>query len=91
MRHYLDEQDIAMLEKCAMYGFHPSVRLFMSHDHHTDMPIEKEDMDKADALAYFLGSNLVDVEDTGKLSSVDEWSRIFRALRLTGLKIVVDR
>lgn len=80
-------------DKCAVFGLHPK------HDplgdcHHVEVPFTEEDSATGDALAWFLGSLFSDINDAQSgyfyttMTSVDEWSRVARALRVHGLKIV---
>jgi hypothetical protein len=64
--------------------------------HHTEMPFTQEDRAIGDRLAHFLGTLFADVGGKNsrywyyERTSVDEWSRVVRALRIHGLCIVDD-
>ena len=75
--------------KCEALGLRPLVDP-LHDDHHTDRPLTSADQEIGDALAYFLGTLFSDVDERyfyHERTSVDEWSRIARALRIHGLKI----
>jgi hypothetical protein len=61
--------------------------------HHTGEDFTPEDNEIAHLLGCFLGDFLVDITEDGdysgigKLSSIDLWSRVARALRIHGLTI----
>lgn len=84
------------MERCEALGLHPQVDP-MGDCHHTDVPLNDEDRQIGDALAYFLGTLFADVDGKNsrywyhEKTSVDEWSRIARALRIHGLKIADAR
>ena len=79
--------------KCHLLGLHPLLDP-MEDSHHTDASFSDEDKVLGDALAYFLGTLFADVEGEKsrywyyERTSTDEWSRVARALRIHGLKIV---
>ena len=81
-------------EKCDALGFHPLSNP-MGDSHHTDAPFSIEDRNAGDALSYFLGGLFVDLEGGekvgGDLSSLEEWTRVARALRIHGLQITDRR
>lgn len=74
----------------------------MGDDHHTDAPFTQADREIGE-LAYWLGGLLIDQEvndmntpirDTywhNTMTSLDQWMRVARALRIHGLKIVNAR
>lgn len=76
-----------------LLGLHP-LHDPLGYGHHTDIPFVEEDKQIGDALAYFLGSLFADVEGEDsrywyyERTSVNEWSRVVRALRVHGLAIV---
>lgn len=78
--------------KCEPFGLHPK-RHPMGDDHHTDAPFTDDDEKLGDALAWFLGTLFSDVDGENsrywyhERTSVDEWRRVARALRIHGLKI----
>lgn len=80
------------LARCAAIGLHPLYEP-LGEDHHTDRPFTAQDREVGDALAHFLGTLFADVDGEGsrywyhERTSVDEWSRVARALRIHGLKI----
>jgi hypothetical protein len=93
-----DTASKAAVEK---HGLHPIAEP-LGDSHHTDAPFTKEDEEIAE-LAFWLGGLFIDKEtSTGAASemrysesyfykektSIDEWKRVARALRLHGLKIV---
>lgn len=77
----------------------------MGNSHHTDAPFTEDDKATGHELAYSLGTLFADVQCQGdgkggvvhsrywyyERTSVDEWSRVVRALRIHGLKIVNTR
>ena len=82
------------VERCfEMAGLRP-LDYPLGDDHHTDVPMTDADKTLGDALAGVLGTMYNDVigPDCGyfytELSAVEEWSRVARALRIHGLKIV---
>lgn len=95
MPGYDDEKDRAKLDQCAAWDLHPKVEP-LGDDHHTSIPFNQEDSAVGDALAYFLGTLFADVQDRGHAywystrTSVDEWRRVARALRIHGL-MIADR
>lgn len=86
----MDQYIRAAMEKCAGLGLHPAHDP-MGDDHHTDAPFTTEDERIGDALAWFLGTLFADVDSFTywykKRTSVDEWKRVARALRVHGLMI----
>jgi hypothetical protein len=66
----------------------------MGADHHTDAPLTDEDVRIGGLLAYDLGTLFADVEGKNsrywyhERTSIDEWSRVARALRIHGLMVV---
>ncbi len=60
-------------------------------NHHTDMPFTPEDEQLGAAIAYYLGT-LFGYDSSeylySRMTSIEEWSRVARALRLHGLQIV---
>ena len=97
----IDDLDKEAINKCKVLGFSPKVRPLGKGGHHSDMPILKQDKVAGEALAYFLGTMWNDISDSMtynwkedlcqywyfKRTSVDEWSRVARALRIHGLCI----
>lgn len=79
-------------ERCEPLGLHP-LHDPLGDDHHTDTPFLEEDKRVGEALAYFLGTLFADVEGEHsrywyhQRTSIDEWSRVARALRVHGLRI----
>ena len=75
--------------ECNALGLHPK-RHPLGNSHHTDVEPSEQDRKIGDALAYFLGT-LFDAADEDwfytKRTSVDEWTRVARALRIHGLAI----
>ena len=89
----MDRYVNAAMKKCAALGLHP-VHDPMGDDHHTEAPFTDEDESVGDAIAWFLGSLFSDVDSFTywytKRTSVDEWRRVARALRVHGL-MIADR
>ena len=64
--------------------------------HHTEIPLTGQDRAVADRLAHSMGTLQDDFHDADSLwqwwyrerTSVDEWARVARALRIHGLMIV---
>lgn len=87
-----EKYDRPALDKCEKLGLKP-IPYPMGEDHHTDAPFSDNDRAIGDALAYFLGTLFSDVDGKDskywyyERTSIDEWSRVARALRLHGLKI----
>ena len=82
-------------ELCRDYQLFPE-QYPCNDGHHTDAEMICEDVDLGNLLGYFLGGLFVDVEDDptyieSKMTSTDAWSRVARALRIHGLKIVNDQ
>lgn len=79
------------MAQCDSLGLHPLYDP-MGDEHHTDAPFSDEDKKLGDALAYFLGTLFADVQGEHSRywyydrTSVDEWSRVARALRIHGLR-----
>ena len=79
-------------KKCNRVWLHP-LEDPLGPNHHTDIPFTATDKEVGDVLAYFLGSLFVDVEEEHsrywyhERTSIDEWTRVARALRIHGLKI----
>lgn len=88
-----EQKQADVLEILAEHGLHPIVDP-MGDDHHTDAPLTCVDRVLGDKLAYFLGGIFCDVSHLGqeyfyrRMTSVDVWQRVVRALRIHGLKIV---
>jgi hypothetical protein len=58
--------------------------------HHTEFPLTEGDKAIGDALAYFLGTLFSDVDERWfhyERTSINEWARVARALRVHGLMI----
>lgn len=75
---------------CDALNFHPHNDP-LGDGHHTEVEYSLEDWKIGDALAYFMGTLYGDVDEKYfyyKRTSVDEWARVARALRIHGLKIV---
>ena len=66
----------------------------MGDGHHTDAPYTDIDRAIGDHLAFYMGTLFSDVDGEHsrywyhERTSVDEWSRVARALRIHGLRIV---
>ena len=88
--------DKTALNDCHLLGFHPK-RYPNGDDHHTAMPFNDEDERIVNAIAYFLGSLFSDIEGESprywyhERTSVDEWRRVARALRIHGLRITDEK
>ncbi len=83
--------DRKTIERCEAVGLHPLLNP-MGDDHHTDAPFINQDDAIGDALAYFLGTLFADQDSNPRYwyyerTSVDEWRRVARALRVHGLHI----
>ena len=79
------------LEECLALGLNPAP-FPLGDGHHTEVPFSEDDEKRGGALAYFLGTMYSDVDEDAdywysKRSSVDEWRRVARALRIHGLCI----
>jgi hypothetical protein len=90
-RYFEEEYDGPALERCAALGLHPKPFPLADY-HHTDMPFSNDDEKIGDALAYFLGTMYSDVSHDmdywyHRRTSIDEWRRVARALRIHGLRI----
>ncbi len=90
----MDDLEKEADSRAASFGLHPK-RHPLGDDHHTDIPLNDADKAIGDALAWYLGGLFIDVEDDRsyfytKMTSVDAWSRVCRALRIHGLRIVDD-
>lgn len=91
-RRFDEAYDGPAMKKCYALGLSPDP-CPMGDDHHTDAPFSEEDKKLGDALAYFLGTLFADVDDEHskywdhERTSIDEWSRVARALRIHGLAI----
>jgi hypothetical protein len=67
--------------------------------HHCDIELTDHDKKVGSALAYFMGTMYSDVGPCGcndcyfysKITSVEEWARVARALRVHGLRIANQR
>jgi hypothetical protein len=85
----LNAYEAAALEKCRSLGLRP----LPNADHHTDAQFLESDRQIGEALAYFLGTLFADVDGKNsrywyhERTSVDEWMRVARALRMHGLTI----
>jgi hypothetical protein len=93
-RRFDEKYDGPPLAKCAALGLHPKP-CPLGDGHHTEVPFSADDEKIGDALAYFLGTMYSDVDDDDdywyrKRTSVDEWRRVARALRIHGLRIADD-
>lgn len=92
----MNDPDRKAMEKCRALGLSP-LRDPMGDDHHTDAFFSAEDKAVGDALAYFLGTLFADVDGEHSRywyhvrTSIDEWSRVARALRIHGLAICNKR
>lgn len=81
------------LSKCEELGLHP-IPEPTGEMHHTEFPFTDEDKRIGDALSYFLGTLFADHQAENdrywhyEKTSIDEWSRVARALRYHGLMIV---
>lgn len=88
-------EKLQAMQKCEVLGLRP-INEPMGEDHHTDAPFSESDRQIGDALAYFLGTLFADVDGKDSTywysvrTSIDEWSRVARALRIHGLKIVTE-
>jgi hypothetical protein len=73
-------------------GLHPLYRPNSDDSHHTDQAMTKHDHQVGEHLAFYLGTLFSDVNwDTyfrTEMTSADLWSRVARALRVHGLKVV---
>lgn len=91
--------DIELKARAAMekHGLHPADDP-MGDDHHTDAPFTETDREFGE-LAFWLGGLFIDKESGPatlirdsywykEMTSVDVWTRVARALRIHGLKIV---
>jgi hypothetical protein len=89
----IDPSDAEPTRRCREHGLHP-LRNPLVVSHHTDVPFSDEDKSIGNALAYFLGTLFADVDQKGsryfyyEMTSVDQWRRVARALRIHGLAIV---
>lgn len=99
----LTEDERAAMLRCERLGFRPLHRP-RGEGHHTELSPTGDDVERGSALAYFLGKNYSDVSTHSgdratavreygeffysKSTAIDEWTRICRALRTHGLKIV---
>jgi hypothetical protein len=85
-----DKYVAAAFRKCAAFNLHP-VHDPLGDSHHTDVPFTADDEAIGDALAWFLGTLFADVDSFRywytQRTSVDEWRRVARALRIHGLTI----
>jgi hypothetical protein len=78
--------------RCRQLGLHPADHP-LGDSHHTEVPYSNEDKEIGNALAYFLGTLFSDVDGKDsrywyyERTSVDEWTRVARALRVHGLSI----
>lgn len=89
-RRYDETHDGPAMRACEAIGFSPKSHP-LGDDHHTDRPLSQEDKAFGEAIAWFLGGLFVDVDERYfyyKMTSIDTWARINRALRIHGLKIV---
>lgn len=84
-----DLEEIA-IEEINKLGLNPKRRPLGEHRHHTDVDISQEDAELGLRLAWFLGTMWCDVTPHyfyNKITSIVEWSRVARALRIHGLRI----
>lgn len=89
-RRFHERYDGPHLEKCRALGLNLDPFPY-GDSHHTDFDATAEDNAIGNALAYFLGSLFPDESPRyfyEERTSVDEWVRIARALRLHGLRMV---
>lgn len=76
--------------ECDAVGLHP-LNDPLGCYHHTDVLMSEDDEHIGSAIAWYLGGLFVDVDEEyfyRKMTSVDVWQRVVRALRIHGLKIV---
>lgn len=69
----------------------PKIKEHEDDSHHTDAPFTSEDAILGKHLAFSMGDFLCDISDTyyqTKLTPVEMWMRVVRALRIHELKIV---
>ena len=81
--HQIEDRDRAVWKRLEDFG----LRERPLHDplgdgHHTDMPFTEEDKRLGDDLAWFMGT--MDWLE----SSVEQWRRVVRALRVHGIRLV---
>ena len=88
---WYEKNDGPAMAKCKSLGVTPKW-CPLGDGHHTDVDLSDDDKALGDALAYFLGTLFADQSGNDRYwhsqrTSVDEWSRVARALRIHGLKI----
>jgi hypothetical protein len=87
-----EELQKAQMAKMERLGLHP-FRYPMGDVHHTDVPFSDSDEEYGE-VAWYLGGLFIDKEFTSpcyfhyEMTSKDVWTRVARALRIHGLKIV---
>ncbi len=82
------------LTRCIVVDIHPAIAP-LGEGHHTEVMLSDRDREIGDALGYFLGTLFADIPSDDRerffnreLTSVQEWARVARALRIHKLKIV---
>lgn len=84
------DSELDPVGKAHKLGLHPLRSPLGDVEHHTDVPLTAEDIAIGGALAWFMGTMYSDVGERYfyyERTSVDEWARVARALRIHGLKI----
>jgi hypothetical protein len=85
----MSDKDHEVMDRLNRFGLHP-IPHPLGDEHHTDRPFTEEDKAIGDTLSYFLGTMYSDVGARYfhfERTSVDEWTRVARALRIHGLAI----
>ena len=75
-------------------GIHP-INSPLCSGHHTEVPFSDDDKMLGDVLGWYMGGLFIDVEDDPqfmdkRMTSQDTWTRVARALRIHGLRLVDD-
>jgi hypothetical protein len=88
-KQYLEEAR----KRFADTGIHPAHR--GESRHNTEFPLTTSDNNMGEVLGWYMGNIFSDVRSDSdfmyrRMTSLDTWARVARALRLHGLKIVDD-